>query len=550
MNRMLPHLPPEALAAQAVSVSVAGWRDVVAEGTGERINVVVTDAAGNALAGRRITWTSTAAVIAGVTAEGELRAFSPGQARLTAACGSAAATLPLTVEADPVAGITVRPNGAAVAAGSELQLDAFVSDLDGTRLDDRVLLWSSSDPNIARVVPTGRVRGIAAGEAAIVASTGGKTAAVKLTVTGIAPPAPSGASRATRAGVTPVSTRASTGMRASTRASARTPARTATRVAAGSSAQPPETKPSRRRAVIIAATALIALASVGGAAVLWNGSPSTVPTDSSGASILPADEPADAPATMQQPDPVPDDAAEPQAVVAGTGSDAAASDAAQAGAQAEPPRAGTVGIAGDLPAGAVITIRDSNGRARTVTGRSVSLTPGTYILEARAAGYESHEQAIIVGPGTLETWTPRLRPVAAPVTPDPVATQPEREPQPEPPPPVIDTSADEAAVTALVRDFVAAFNARTSEVVVPLLPSRRRAAYSAMLPDTRNVSAFSVRLTDMQPVAVRGDVAEVDFDIVVSFRNNLNQDNSVPHRFTGRAERTANGWRLISLQDR
>jgi len=54
----------------------------------------------------------------------------------------------------------------------------------------------------------------------------------------------------------------------------------------------------------------------------------------------------------------------------------------------------------------------------------------------------------------------------------------------------------------------------------------------------------------MQPVAVRGDVAEVDFDIVVSFRNNLNQDNSVPHRFTGRAERTANGWRLISLQDR
>jgi hypothetical protein len=30
----------------------------------------------------------------------------------------------------------------------------------------------------------------------------------------------------------------------------------------------------------------------------------------------------------------------------------------------------------------------------------------------------------------------------------------------------------------------------------------------------------------------------------------LDQDNSVPHRFTGSAERTANGWRLVSLQDR
>jgi serine/threonine-protein kinase len=54
----------EALAAQAAAVSVAGWRDVVAEGTGERIAVNVTDSAGNPLRGRRVTWTATAPVVA------------------------------------------------------------------------------------------------------------------------------------------------------------------------------------------------------------------------------------------------------------------------------------------------------------------------------------------------------------------------------------------------------------------------------------------------------------------------------------------------------
>jgi hypothetical protein len=527
----------EVLAAQAAAVSVAGWRDVVAEGTGERIGVNVTDAAGNMLGGRRVTWTATAPVVAAVTAEGELRAFSPGATRLTVACGSASTTLPLTVDADPVGAIRVHPDGATVVAGSECQLEALVSDLDGTRLDGRVLLWSSSDPHIARVLPTGRVRGIAAGEVAIVARTGGKTAAVKLHVTGVAPPTPVRPPRATRAAVTPIATRATTV--AGTRAATRAP------VPSVGTAKAPAERTTTRNRVVMAVIAIIALASVGGVAMLWNGASESVETDSAEAANAPAV--VDAPATATEP--IAADAEQP--APGEPDGDAAVSSDTPVEDSSDLQRDGTVGIAGDLPAGAVITVRDSIGRARTVAGRSVSLAPGTYILEARAPGHDSAEQAIIVGPGTLETWTPGLRPTPASVAQAPAPAEPVRTPEPQPttPPRVVDTSADEAAVSALVRDFVAAFNARNADTVVPLLPSNRRALYSQMLPDTRNVTAFGVVLENTQPVSVRGDTADVDFSITVSFRSNY-RDNTIRYDFTGRAERGAGGWGLVSLVER
>jgi hypothetical protein len=290
--------------------------------------------------------------------------------------------------------------------------------------------------------------------------------------------------------------------------------------------------------IIAAATITLAVAGVGAMALLR-----------SGAATAPGATDAPAPPSVTTTDaPVEDRSAlaEDVADAAPSASDTAAP--ARADAPAEPQQEGTVGIAGDLPDGTVITVRDATGRERPVAGRSISLAPGTYIMEARAPGHDMDTRTFVLQGGMVETWTPRLRAAAAQPAPDPVSAAPQ-EPSPAPARPVTDTRADQAAIDAAVRAFVAAFDARSTAAVVPLLPDHRRAVYTRMLDDERNVTAFGVTLAGIQPAHVEGDVATIAFDIVVSFRN-YNQANRIPHGFTGRAERAGTGWRLVSLADR
>lgn len=172
----------EELAASAARLDVAPRPARLLEGSRERVRITVEDASGRVLAGRRIEWRSSRQAVAVVAAD-DLLALSPGSTELTVSCESASLSFEVAVEADPVGAIEVRPAAAVVHAGEQVRLDARVAGLDGSRLEGRVMLWGTSDAGVARVSTAGFVTGIAPGDAAITARSGGKYAASTLTVT-------------------------------------------------------------------------------------------------------------------------------------------------------------------------------------------------------------------------------------------------------------------------------------------------------------------------------------------------------------------------------
>ena len=107
--------------------------------------------------------------------------------RLAAFLGAGAAVLLACGGDDPcdsvagpavVATVDLTPDDPAVALGQTLQLVAVPRSACGNRVDDAQVAWSSSEPDIASVSPTGMVSGAALG------------AAGSLSLAGDAPPLP------------------------------------------------------------------------------------------------------------------------------------------------------------------------------------------------------------------------------------------------------------------------------------------------------------------------------------------------------------------------
>jgi hypothetical protein len=88
----------------------------------------------------------------------------------------------------PVASVSVTPASANIGAGQAVQLTATVRDASGNVLTGRTVTWSSSNPSVAVVYPTGLVTGIAVGSATITATSEGQSGSATITVTTGPPP--------------------------------------------------------------------------------------------------------------------------------------------------------------------------------------------------------------------------------------------------------------------------------------------------------------------------------------------------------------------------
>jgi hypothetical protein len=81
------------------AVSIVLPTDPVVAGQGYSLTTVVSDRSGNALAGRRVTWTSSAPGVATVDNTGRLSALSPGTTTVTAVCEGVSASTSIVVSA-------------------------------------------------------------------------------------------------------------------------------------------------------------------------------------------------------------------------------------------------------------------------------------------------------------------------------------------------------------------------------------------------------------------------------------------------------------------
>src|SRR2546428_699411 len=175
---------PVAVASVAVSPASAALQ------VGQTVQLAATpqDTSGNPLAGRVVTWASSNAAVAPVTASGLATAVAVGSATITATSEGKTGTSAVAVANVPVASVGVTPASATVQAGQTVQLAATPKDANGNPLSGRAIGWSSSNTAVATVNASGLVTGVAAGAATITATSEGKSGGSAITVNPVAVP--------------------------------------------------------------------------------------------------------------------------------------------------------------------------------------------------------------------------------------------------------------------------------------------------------------------------------------------------------------------------
>src|SRR5512143_530962 len=147
----------------------------------------VTDALGNVLTGRLVTWSSLDPSIATVSAVGVVTGVTSGAAVIRATSETQTGDGTETVGVAPVATVTVNLGSSTLSPGQTTQATAVARDAYGNVLTGRSVSWSSLNTSIATVSTSGVVTAVAVGSATIRAIVAPKTGAAGVTV---APPAP------------------------------------------------------------------------------------------------------------------------------------------------------------------------------------------------------------------------------------------------------------------------------------------------------------------------------------------------------------------------
>ena len=174
--------PVNARLPAAASITIAP-RAPLQVGDSTLLDAVVLGSTGDTLAGADVTWSSSDGRVAAVEpSTGMVRARAPGTVLILARSGDETTLSELTVF--PVAAAAVRiAGGRPLAVGETLALRADALDANGGTLAGRPAVWTSSDSGVAAVnAATGMVAARAPGMVEIRATSGGKSASVRLAV--------------------------------------------------------------------------------------------------------------------------------------------------------------------------------------------------------------------------------------------------------------------------------------------------------------------------------------------------------------------------------
>ncbi len=133
-----------------------------------------------------VTWASSTPGIATISPAGLATGVALGRTGITAALGSLAGRISLTV-LPPLRAITIPPSSLTISGGQTVQLRAFGTFADGSNLDITAFAaWASDAPYLATVA-AGRLTAHRPGSATITATLQGVTGTLALTATAFAP---------------------------------------------------------------------------------------------------------------------------------------------------------------------------------------------------------------------------------------------------------------------------------------------------------------------------------------------------------------------------
>ena len=160
------------------AVSVSPGSASLTIGRTASLSAVTTDASGNVLSGRSVTWSSSNSAVATVSAQGLVSSLTAGTATISATSEGKIGNAQVVVTAPPppsVASVSVTPPTRDLDIGGSATLIATLKDSTGAILTGRTITWATSAASIATVSNTGLVTAIGAGTATITATSGGVT---------------------------------------------------------------------------------------------------------------------------------------------------------------------------------------------------------------------------------------------------------------------------------------------------------------------------------------------------------------------------------------
>lgn len=167
------------------SVSVAPTSASVQVGATVTLAATARDAAGNVLANRAASWSTSNTAVATVSATGVVQGITTGSVTVTATVEGKSAQATVTVTAPepaPVALVTVTLNSSVIAVGQATGTVVKAYDAKGTELTGRTIAYNSGDPETAAVSVEGRVKGLSAGSTSISANVDGTSGLASVTV--------------------------------------------------------------------------------------------------------------------------------------------------------------------------------------------------------------------------------------------------------------------------------------------------------------------------------------------------------------------------------
>jgi trimeric autotransporter adhesin len=164
------------------TVVLSPARDTLRIGDTRTLTATLRDATNAVLTDRLVSWNTTDAAVATVTSTGVVTARAVGSTIISAVSEGRIGQTIVVVLPRAAEVITLTPDSATLAEGTELQLIARVTAPDGTVLTGRAITYTSDAATIADVDSVGRVRARTAGLARITARSEGKTAVTTIRV--------------------------------------------------------------------------------------------------------------------------------------------------------------------------------------------------------------------------------------------------------------------------------------------------------------------------------------------------------------------------------
>jgi len=161
--------------AAVASVSVSLAASTLLPGQTTQATATVSDALGNALTGRTVTYTSLDQTIATVSSTGLVTAVKTGAVIIRATSEGKTGDATLTVSAPSVATVDVSFASSNLTVGQTTLATATYKDANGVTLTGRSVQWQSLNTNVATVSIAGVVTAVAPGTVTIRATVESKT---------------------------------------------------------------------------------------------------------------------------------------------------------------------------------------------------------------------------------------------------------------------------------------------------------------------------------------------------------------------------------------